>query len=292
MANYNFAAKIILLAVLCPSPYQPLVSSFVPRPCSSPLHLETVSNNNAIVSLRKGQRRNASISATDDGNSINALGGAASLGEKVRTLTIGYIDSLTDGEEDGVFGSQEGKKRRKRVVLDMSSGQPTFTYDVNLPISGVTLDTDVSNRIGISVRQMEESGGLSESCLDLDTLRYVTFEEEVMRNKDMECSEGEAGPDGSIQTFDKATSNMSGVVVTSVIRGSLAWDSGVRAGDVLSATSATLGDVSVQRFLLLCRVCLGVSSLILNARLSKYGPRVPWRGCVQQLHRGRSCRPA
>ena len=38
------------------------------------------------------------------------------------------------------------------------------------------------------------------------------------------------------------TETFDGVVVSSVARGGLAWESGVRAGDVLTATSATLGD--------------------------------------------------
>jgi hypothetical protein len=181
-------------------------------------------------------------------------GATASLGEKVRTLTIGYMDSLQEDDNeddtDAEFTSSSSKQRRRRVVLDMSSGDPTFTYDVNLPISGLTMATELSNKIGISVRQVdEESGQLSETCLDLDLLRYVSSEEEMIRTKGIECSEGEAGPIGSIQRLDtgaSATDAMKGVVVSSVVRGSLAWESGVRAGDILSATSATLGDVSLS----------------------------------------------
>jgi C-terminal processing protease CtpA/Prc len=35
-----------------------------------------------------------------------------------------------------------------------------------------------------------------------------------------------------------------GIIVSSIKRGGLAWNLGIRAGDMLVATSATLGDVS------------------------------------------------
>ena len=256
MTKYNLAAKIIILTTLFPQ--EALVSSFVHHQ-STVINTLNLQHQEAILQTSRGPQRNASISAaTDDGNNNNISntknlmggsmgnGSSASLGEKVRTFTIGYIDSLTDDDDDDAQFTNT-KQRRKRVVLDMTSGNPTFTYNVNLPIGGLTMETEMTSRIGLSVREVEESGILSETCLELDSLRYVSLEEEMIRRKGMECSESENGPIGSIQTLEQqeqGPEDRKGVVVTSVVRGSLAWEKGVRAGDILSATSATLGDVS------------------------------------------------
>ena len=52
---------------------------------------------------------------------------------------------------------------------------------------------------------------------------------------------------GSVQLLQNSALEMldesfDGVVVSSVARGGLAWKSGVRAGDILTATSATMGN--------------------------------------------------
>ncbi len=57
------------------------------------------------------------------------------------------------------------------------------------------------------------------------------------------------GLTGSVQLYDqnkrRSASASGGVVVSRVLRGSIAWNAGVRAGDRIVATSATIGDVSV-----------------------------------------------
>jgi len=83
-------------------------------------------------------------------------------------------------------------------------------------------------------------GVVSEVGLQIDSMRYITVEEEVTRLKKRECTFGEDGGDSSIQVLDeKGLETSSGIVISSVERGGLAWDLGVRAGDFAIATSAT-----------------------------------------------------
>jgi hypothetical protein len=171
-------------------------------------------------------------------------------------------------------------KKKKRVVLDVKSGANnqtflTFDYQVDLPIgigivvgkqvvqqdstSGISSSSRsaVSSRVGLSLRQIQ-NGELSENSLDLDTLRYVSLEEMVMRQQKLKCfsftTEDLLTEDGAEKGYSMQILNekkiqdvvSSGIVVSSVEVGGIAWDLGIRAGDLLVATSATMGDVSVS----------------------------------------------
>jgi hypothetical protein len=117
----------------------------------------------------------------------------------------------------------------------------------------------VQNTVGMSLRQVSSGRRLSELALDVDTLRFQSFVDELQGRSVMDDSEdGEVvGGDeetrnrgiGSIQVLQKSGLEMigdtfDGVLVSSVARGGLAWMAGVRAGDVLIGTSATIGNVS------------------------------------------------
>jgi hypothetical protein len=110
-------------------------------------------------------------------------------------------------------------------------------------------------KLGVSLREIK-GRTLSEYCLELDSLRYVSPEEEVVRNQKLDCSTGTEGSDGSIQVLDeKIVDAASGIVVSSVVRGGLAWNLGIRAGDFLVATSATIGDVSAKTTVIFSNLC-------------------------------------
>ena len=97
--------------------------------------------------------------------------------------------------------------------------------------------------------------GLPELALDVDTLWFVSFADEVTGRR-VEGVEGGAedgavdGAEdcGSSQVLQNANLDLldnafDGVVVSSVAQGDLAWTAGVRAGIVLVATSPTLGSM-------------------------------------------------
>ena len=195
-----------------------------------------------------------------------------SLGDKVRTVKVAYVDQKQlqadddyDEEDDDALRPQPSRK--KRVVVDVNErGAQTFSYNVQLPIG----DLSSANRnIGLQLKQISSTNSntntngpfvLTENALDIGTLRYISNEETVMVNQrqNTQSSYEEEGVDGSIQIINEepgagsgagignAYGNVgtSGVVVSSVVRGGVAWDLGIRAGDVLVATSATIGDVS------------------------------------------------
>ena len=208
-----------------------------------------------LPSQRQTTRRAASISTLyNEEPSKSNKSPMASIGESVRTVKVAYIDSV-DAEKDEFEQQQLETKanRKKRVVLALADDineQLTFEYGVEIPI--VT-----TKSVGISLREVNSVGELNEIALELDSLRYVSVEEEQMqKSKGMVMTIGEEGDEGTVQILDEDkfqlldksslmnSSSGTGIVVSSVVRGGIAWELGVRAGDFLVATSATIGDVS------------------------------------------------
>ena len=177
------------------------------------------------------------------------------------------------------------KKERRRVARLQTVQKPK--YQIRLPIVGSLVqpaqtdandDEDnnpeilaslvakgqeiaVANTIGMSLRQVYSGRKLSELALDVDTLRFQSFVDELQGRRvdgeEAETTNGESVEEkkeeqsssvtGSVQVLQNSALEMlsetfDGVIVSSVAQGGLAWESGVRAGDVLTATSATLGD--------------------------------------------------
>ena len=121
----------------------------------------------------------------------------------------------------------------------------------------------VQNALGLSLRQVSPGRKLSELALDVDTLRFQTFVDELQGRTVLDDDAvvdgavAEAGASGQSLQSDESVGSIQvlqnslleryrdvfdGVVVSSVARGGLAWQAGVRAGDVLMGTSATLGN--------------------------------------------------
>lgn len=185
--------------------------------------------------------RSASVSAlyNEEGNGStrdNSIS-MSSLGDVVRTVKVAYIDStdvlLGQDEEDATATTI--KERKKRVVIDAMNNVPTFVYDINCPLG---------QKLGFYLKQVDENGVFSECALDVDSLKYISAEKDAILHKGVERMSGEEGPNGTFQIVaeDSTLTGNGGIVVSSIQRGGLAWNKGVRAGDLLLATSATLGD--------------------------------------------------
>jgi len=118
-----------------------------------------------------------------------------------------------------------------------------------------------ANDVGLTLAQTTRTGDstteISESRLQVDdTLRSITLEEQTVLDQKYNtiCTNGEDGIDGSVQilveddqnnnnnNIGTEIKNGNGIVVSRVVRGGLAWKAGVRAGDKLLATSATMGE--------------------------------------------------
>ena len=202
----------------------------------------------------------------------------------IPSTATNLLDVDNFDEVDAEVESLLAKKEQRRVARLSRSKKPN--YQITLPINGGILvqppppstsklntnkeelaslvakgqEIAVTNSIGMSLRQVYSGRKLSELALDVDTLRFQSFVDELQgrRVDGEEATEGaaqqtdassvkEGGGIGSIQVLqtnvlEMLTETFDGVVVSSVARGGLAWESGVRAGDVLTATSATLGD--------------------------------------------------
>lgn len=114
----------------------------------------------------------------------------------------------------------------------------------------------LQNTVGMSLRQVTSGKRLSELALDVDTLRFQSFVDELQGRTVLDEEEilnegaaGDANGDkilGSIQVLQNSAlevlkDDFDGVLVSSVARGGLAWEAGVRSGDILIGTSATIG---------------------------------------------------
>lgn len=184
--------------------------------------------------------------------------------------TVSLLDLPEDNQAE--VDALLAKKEKRRVARLQSAGTPN--YQITLPLSGSLIqppplttyeasegagankvealaslvakgqEIALSNTIGMSLRQVYSGKKLSELALDVDTMRFQSFDDELQGRR-MDGGE-DAQVSGSVQVLQNSALEMlkesfDGVIVSSVARGGLAWQSGVRAGDVLIATSATIG---------------------------------------------------
>lgn len=201
-----------------------------------------------VISLREQRScRSASAAAASfgDENNSGAQSGSEfskplSLQEKIDEIGATYLDSLSSDLPDAY---EEAMARKKQIVLE--NGQPNFQYEIALPISKAAQDTTAMKYLGVTLSEVG-TGPISAKVLDLDSLQYLASVEETELRVAANANAGEKGT-GSIQYLDEAMRDVveddtfRGVVVSSVVRGGIAWNAGVRAGDMLMATSATMG---------------------------------------------------
>mmetsp|Transcript_39912 Transcript_39912/g.96065 ORF Transcript_39912/g.96065 Transcript_39912/m.96065 type:complete len:1105 (+) Transcript_39912:280-3594(+) len=198
----------------------------------------------------------------------------------------GLLEIPEDNQED--IDALLAKKEKRRVARIQQTRKPG--YQVTLPIRGSLVqpprlttgenigstnddgetlsslvakgqEIAVANTIGMSLRQVYRGRKLSELALDVDTLRFQSFMDELQGRRVDEETESDLavtteGMEGEINELPNSLDSVQvlqnhalemmkesfdGVVVSSVAQGGLAWEAGVRAGDVLTATSATIG---------------------------------------------------
>lgn len=211
----------------------------------------------------------------------------------IMSATTSFLDSapsLLDSipkDDQAEVDALLARKEERRVARLRSASARRPSYQVTLPIGGgrgalvkpppaatayAAADGEgelaslvawgqeiaVANSVGLSLREVYSGRKLSELALDVDTLRFQSFVDEL----EGRCVDGdlelcgiddestdeqvEAARVGSVQVLQNSAletleESFDGVVVSSVARGGLAWAAGVRAGDVLMATSATIG---------------------------------------------------
>ena len=220
-----------------------LLYGTIPPSTSLSVHSLTIRKTNPYANTSRSASVSALYNEEGNGSKNENTISMTSLGDVVRTVKVAYIDS-TDvvvvnglGQED--VDETIVKERKKRVVVDALNNVPTYVYDVTLPIA-------VGQNVDMCLKQLDVNGVVSENSLDVDSLKYISAEKDVIMNKGMVRTTSIDGPDGTFQILDeeRVMKGTDGIIVSSIKRGGLAWNLGIRAGDMLVATSATLGDVS------------------------------------------------
>jgi len=243
------------------------------------------SKQNNVHYTRSNTRQYLSAIPYDEFSELDNSEASGQLIPGLIPSTTSLLDSIPPDNQDEV-DELLAKKERRRVARLQTVQKPKF--QIRLPIVGSLVQPDqtdtndteednpeilaslvakgqeiaVANTIGMSLRQVYSGRKLSELALDVDTLRFQSFVDELQGRRvdgeEAETTNGESFEEknkeeqsssvtGSVQVLQNSALEMlsetfDGVIVSSVAQGGLAWESGVRAGDVLTATSATLGD--------------------------------------------------
>ena len=155
------------------------------------------------------------------------------LGDAVNSVTNEARDYLVQAVSDEPDEEEIELSVRKSLVKER-----TKTFKVTLPLTKrqQLADTDSVLSMGVTLCQIGKGRVVGDSEMNLDTM-------EVQEMTDDETV-GNAKIDRADKTLlsKRVDRDFQGLVVSSVVKGSAAWVGGVRAGDIVKGTSATLGD--------------------------------------------------
>jgi len=205
-------------------------------------NVELSSRNLARHTTCTWQRQVAARSSEYDNNNNNNKNKNKSVGDAVDALTTAARDSIhkavVSADEPDLYEAEIALK--KKLVQERSK-----TYTVTLPLSKAAATSSSILSMGVTLRQINKGRVLSPDELVLDTLS-IQRAARVEVDTDTEQVEEQ----DTIDRFDfdlpslarKVKGDFTGTVVSSVSKKSAAWAAGVRAGDILKSTSATLGD--------------------------------------------------
>lgn len=229
MVRYG-AALAVLLSASASSVYS--FSNFEPS-----------SRNLARHTAYAWQRQVAARSSEFDDNNNN--NNNQSVGDAVDALTTAARDSIHNAvvaaDEPDLYEAEIALK--KKLVQERSK-----TYTVTLPLSKAAATSSSILSMGVTLRQINKGRVLLPDELVLDTLSIqraarVEIDTAMMDMKKEEDKDTIDRFDFDLPTLaSKVKGDFCGTVVSSVSKKSAAWAAGVRAGDILKSTSATLGD--------------------------------------------------
>lgn len=182
-------------------------------------------------------------SANADDDFVDPLLVAKAGREALSSVTTAAVDSIVSNVISSTTGIDEPDvdaidiARKQELV---SQRQKAKTYKVTLPLTSMpsqrrtrTVSVSVLS-LGITLCQISKGRNLDSVFeLNLDTL---------------ELEDGTKRTNNNINTWTTSTTrqridgNFQGLVVSSVKQGSAGWVSGVRPGDILKTSSATIGN--------------------------------------------------
>lgn len=190
-----------------------------PRRRQRRLPLPTTQKNIQTITATKASL--TSMSADASFNNDND----ANIGDALSSVTNAAVDSIANAVKDEPDMDAEEVARKQELVQKRQSAR---SYQVTLPLSK-------TSEIGISLCQISKGPTLDTDMeLNLDTL-------EIGKRKEIE-SETTNDLEMDIAKIQRQIyGEYSGLVVSFVKENSAAWEAGVRQGDILKRTSATLG---------------------------------------------------
>ena len=163
----------------------------------------------------------------DDENKKSLQSHVDRLSDNVSKVGSEYLESFSRALTDDEVDAYEAELARKEKVILERNRQ----YDVMLALTRV---------LGMTLCQVDKGQELSDFDLNLDSLQFQS-----PPPPRSEANNGETVTMDPTQVKKRLDPNFRGIVVSSVVVGGQAWKSGVRPGDILISTSATLGDVSI-----------------------------------------------
>jgi hypothetical protein len=152
-----------------------------------------------------------------------------SLSDALNSVKSAAVDSISKAVSDEPDLDEAEIALKKRLV-----GERVKTYTVTLPLASSSMEGKSQLlSMGMTLCKISKGRTFGVNELNLDTLEYeraTTFEKtEWVQRMDPE------------RLGRKIDGEFQGLVVSSVVEGSAAWAAGVRAGDVLKGSSATIG---------------------------------------------------
>jgi hypothetical protein len=198
-----------------------------------------------------------------------------------QTMSSECLDSLSGALSDD-DDPYEVEIALKKQMVKARADRPTLgTYRVSFAMA---------NPLGMTFCQMDPGLVFSDVDLDVDTL---TSQAAPL-----------SGANANLATIDLKTTqerlgpNFRGILVSSVVKEGRAWKAGIRPGDIVAATSATVGDVSVRgQFSLLSCIITHLNPFYMSSLTSyqltwfnnrQCGRSHHWMGFGQPLRRERA----
>jgi hypothetical protein len=174
------------------------------------------------------KQRKMSVQRSVSSSSSHSEYNDGSLSDALNSVTNAARESISNAVADDPDADEAEIGLKKQMVEKRMK-----TYKVALPLASFSLGTSKVLSIGLFLRQINKGRALVSSHLNLDTLAYEEF--------------GASDSVGELELMDeqglsrRIDGEFQGIVVSSVTKGSAAWTAGVRAGDILQTTSATMG---------------------------------------------------
>jgi hypothetical protein len=189
--------------------------------------------NPVIVSRRRAEhdiQRQVASSSSSGSEFHQPTNGGESISDALNSVTSAAMGSIANAVRDEPDSDEAKITLKKQQVQGR-----TKTFLVTLPLPSLAIMEDRSQVLimGMSLCQVNKGREFQGIELDLDSLNYLKTDAiEVQENVDRLDEVG---------LVRRIPGDFQGLVVSAVQKDGAAWAAGVRPGDVVKSTSATVG---------------------------------------------------